>query len=486
MVGLETIDQAAETFGHPTEASMPSPSPETAMLRTDGPRVVNAAGEQVRLRGVGLGGWMNMENFITGYPSTESLMRGAVAAAIGTDAAELFFERLLTSFFDAADAEFLASLGINCVRIPINYRHFESDDEPLRIRPDGFRHLDRAIRLCAQQGIYSVIDLHALPGAHNQHWHSDNPTHVAGFWQHRHFQDRVVHLWEALADHYRDEPYVAGYNLINEPADATGKVVSAVYDRLAAAVRAVDPRHILFLDGNTYSTDFSIFAEPYDNAVYACHDYAAAGLAYGGPYPGLTEGKWVDRDSLEQKFLERSEYSRSTGTPIWVGEFGPVYTGDPERDEQRYAILADQLEIYDRYGAGWSIWTYKDVGLQGLVYAPATGTYRQRFGALIDKKARLGIDSWGSTGREVPDVLEPVHDLIAKEFPHWKPYPWNARESTDDLVRHILFAQAMVGEYADRFRGLGDDELLALADSFRLDQCARRDRLCALLAANLR
>jgi endoglucanase len=459
---------------------------DRALLRADGPHLVNADGERVRLRGVGLGGWMNMENFITGYPATEALMRGAVTAAVGAQRAELFFDRLLTVFFDAADAELLASLGVNCVRIPINYRHFESDDEPMVVRPDGFRHLDRVVRLLAERGIYSVIDLHALPGGHNQHWHSDNPTHVAAFWQHRHFQDRVAHLWEALADHYRDEPYVAGYNLINEPADPTGKVVPKVYDRLVAAVRAIDPHHILFLDGNTYSTDFSIFDEPYENAVFACHDYAVAGMAYGGPYPGVTEGKYVDRDFLERKFLERSEYSRRTGTPIWVGEFGPVYTGDPERDEQRYAILADQLDIYDRHDAGWSIWTYKDVGLQGLAYAAESGAYRKRFGELIDKKGRLGIDSWGSTDQEIPDVMEPVHNLVAKEFPNWQPYPWSARNSTDDLVRHLLFAQAMVGEYAERFRGLGDDELLALADSFRLDQCTRRDRLCDVLAANLR
>ena len=104
MVGLETIELTAESFDNSMEASMPSPSPDTALLRTDGPRVVNAAGEQVRLRGVGLGGWMNMENFITGYPSTESLMRAAVADAIGAGPAELFFERLLSAFYADADA----------------------------------------------------------------------------------------------------------------------------------------------------------------------------------------------------------------------------------------------------------------------------------------------------------------------------------------------------------------------------------------------
>ena len=458
---------------------------KTRLLQTRGTSIVDGGGQVVRLRGVGLGGWMNMENFITGYPATETMMREAVRQVLGPDRAALFFDRLLSSFFDADDAALLADLGVNCVRVPFNYRHFERDDRPFELLQDGFRHLDRAVRLCAEQGIYTVLDLHAVPGCQNQHWHSDNPTHVAAFWRQRHFQDRVVHLWRALADHYRDEPWVAGYNLINEPADPGGEVVGPVYDRLVQAVREVDPDHVIFLDGNTYSTDFSMFEADHDNVVYACHDYALAGHAYGGPYPGETRGVWVDRDQLEAQFLERTLHQRRIGTPIWVGEFGPVYTGDPAQDEQRYAILSDQLDIFDQHNASWSLWTYKDIGLQGLVFASPAGAYMRRFRPLIEKKARLGVDEWGSTDQEVPDVIEPIHDLVAKEFPDWRPYPFGARGATDDLVRHILFAQALLGEYAERFRGLGDDELVALADSFALRGCVRRQRLCDLVAARL-
>jgi endoglucanase len=454
-----------------------------APLRTQGDAIVAADGSRVVLRGVGLGGWMNMENFITGYPGTESMMRAAVAEVIGDDRAGRFFDRLLNRFFAGQDAELLAGLGVNCVRVPVNYRHFERDEQPFELLEDGFRRLDRVVGLCAEHGIYTVIDLHAAPGCQNQHWHSDNPTHVAAFWQHPHFQDRVVHLWQALAERYRDEHWVAGYNLLNEPADPSGMVVGPFHDRLVAAVREIDPRHIVFVDGNTYSTDFSMFGEPYENAVYACHDYARAGMAFGGPYPGETQGQWVDRDVLEEKFLERTRYQRETGTPIWVGEFGPVYTGDPERDEQRYQVLADQLDIYERHGAGWSIWTYKDVGLQGLVRTAPESAYMRHFGALIDKKTRLGVDSWGSTDQEIPEAVEPIHELIAREFPRWSPYPWSARATADDLVRHVLLAQAMLAEYAERFRDAGDDELAELADSFGLDRCVRRERLCELLAS---
>ena len=87
---------------------------------------------------------------------------------------------------------------------------------------------------------------------------------------------------------------------------------------------------------------------------------------------------------------------------------------------------------------------------------------------------------------ECADVLSPLHELVEAEFPTWEPYPWGARYQTDDLIRHILVAQALLPEYAELFRGLGDDELLALADSFALDQCVRREPLLDLLAENLR
>ncbi|WP_433422006.1 glycoside hydrolase family 5 protein [Microtetraspora malaysiensis] len=452
-------------------------------LRVSGSRLVTADGAPVRLRGVGLGGWMNMENFITGYPANESSMRAAVREVLGEERYELFFDRLLTAFFAAADADLLADLGVNCVRIPVNYRHFESDDRPMEIVEHGFRHLDRVIGLLGDRGIYSVIDMHTLPGAQNQHWHSDNPTHVASFWHHRHFQDRAVHMWEAIADRYKDHPWVAGYNPVNEPGDVEGRVVGPFYDRLVKAVRAVDPAHVLFLDGNRYSTDFSIFREVYENTVFVCHDYALAGFAHGGPYPGYTRGEWCDRAELERAFERRTAFQRETGTPVWVGEFGPVYTGDPEIDAQRCQILRDQLEIYDAQEAGWSLWTYKDVGLQGLVYA--SGPYMDRFGPFIAKKKRLGADRWGSTMEEAATDLAPLHRLMEREFPTWDPYPWGARYQIDDLLRHILIAQALLPEYAELFRGLSDDELVALADSFALTQCVRREPLIELLAGNL-
>src|SRR5699024_4503135 len=133
--------------------------------------------------------------------------------------------------------------------------------------------------------------------------------------------------------------------------------------------------HVLFLDGNRYSTDFSMFTDVFAQTVYTAHDYALPGIAAESRYPGETRGQHFDRGTVEAKFLERTEFMRRTGTPIWLGEFGPLYTGDAERDEGAYRLLADQLEIYREHGASWSLWTYKDVGTQGLVHAAPDSPY---------------------------------------------------------------------------------------------------------------
>ncbi len=437
-------------------------------LRTEGTRIVDHRGQPVRLRGVNIGGWLNMENFITGYAGNESMMRAAVRDVLGADLADVFFDRLLTAFYGEADAAFLAGLGLDCVRIPLNYRHLESDARPFEIIEDGFRHLDRAIAAGAAHGVYSIVDLHALPGWQNHHWHSDNPTHRALFWEHPHFQDRVVHLWEAIADRYRGDPWVAGYNLMNEPADESRAVVGPFYARLAAAIRAVDPDHILFLDGKTYSTEFDFFGEPLENAVYALHDYVPAGLGRADEY---------DPEAAEAKFLQRSAYARRTGTPIYVGEFAPIYSGDETIDKLRRRILDDQLERYRRHDAGFATWMYKDLGRQGLTHARPDSPYGELVADFVAKKVRLGVDQWGSTGRENPEITQPIQDLVAREAPHFDPYPWGRVDWVRTLLLNITFAQPLVREYAELFRGLGEDELVALADSFAFEHCAVREPL---------
>jgi Cellulase (glycosyl hydrolase family 5). len=116
--------------------------------------------------------------------------------------------------------------------------------------------------------------MHTVPGGQNPDWHSDNPTSYAAFWDYKDHQDRTVWLWEQIVARYKHNAWVAGYNPLNEPCDPEHVRLPAFYARIEKAIRAIDPRHILWLDGNTFAMEWKGFDTVLPNCVYAMHDYA--------------------------------------------------------------------------------------------------------------------------------------------------------------------------------------------------------------------
>ena len=443
-------------------------------LRVSGDQIVNQKGDTIYLRGFGLGGMLHMENFINGYAGNEEAMREGLRKVLGEKKYNLYFASFLKSYFTEPDAAYIQSLGLNLVRIPVNYHLFEDDMNPGVIEQEAFAYLDSVIARCARHQIFTIIDLHALPGAQNQHWHSDNPTHVASFWIHKDFQDRVLHIWEVIAKRYKNQSWVAGYDLINEPAEPTGKKLFPYYKRLRDAIRRIDHAHILFLEGDNYATEFDKFTDVWDNVVYANHDYAAPGF---GEYPGYINNRYYNKDTIEKDFLVKSEFMFSHHVPVWVGEFGPVYTGNPQRDEMRYQVLKDQLAYYNKYKVSWCIWLYKDMGLQAIMHQNENTPYMKLVSKFLSRKDSLGADAWGSSDKTIRQAIGPLEELIKKEFPTYDPYPKGQQREIGLLVRHILIAEALLPEYCNLFKDLSEEQLIALAQSFSFENYVKRTRL---------
>jgi endoglucanase len=145
-----------------------------------------------------------------------------------------------------------------------------------------------------------------------------------------------------------------------------------------------------------------MFTEPLPNTVYTAHDYVTAGLDPHAHYPSELDGRFAgsakgdvyNKDTIHQQFLRRTAFMRDLGLPIWIGEFGPLYNGTPQQAEERYQLLQDQLDIYRDYQASWALWLYKDIGLQGVVFAAADSPYMALLTDFLAKKQRLGADSW--------------------------------------------------------------------------------------------
>ncbi|ESK84613.1 glycoside hydrolase family 5 protein [Moniliophthora roreri MCA 2997] len=471
----------------------------------------NGSEGEVILRGAGLGGWLMMENFISGFPACEFQIREALAEAIGQVKAEYFFEKFLEYFFTESDAIFYKSLGMNCIRIAINYKHFEDDMNPRVLKPDAFKHLDRAISACANQGIYTVIDLHAAPGGQSGGWHADAGIHLGKFWVHKDFQDRFIWLWTEIARRYRDNTWVAGYNLLNEPADPHPKQerLMNLYDRTIAAIQDIDPNHIIFLDGNTFSTDFSHFPDDAgtrwgSNVAFAIHDYATYGFpkfenrSSHGIYTGSDEQK----EKMRKTYQGKRQWMDERGLCVWNGEWGPVYAreeydGGKEKMEEinkrRYMVLKDQLEIYRQDRLSWSIWLYKDIGFQGMVFVSPDTPYMKHFREFLLKKYRMAADAWGADDKLVKSIYDPIVSLIKDAVPNSddpskRLYPplWSTEERVTRISRTILVAEYLIQQWADMFIEFAEkddwrEQLDTLAKSFHFDNCVKRDELNGIL-----
>jgi hypothetical protein len=202
--------------------------------------------------------------------------------------------------------------------------------------------------------------MHTAPGGQSGGWHADGGTHLGNFWVHKDFQDRLIWIWKQIANRYKDERWIAGYNVLNEPADPhpTHAGVIGFYDRAFGAIRAIDAHHIIFLDGNTFATDFTHFPDDastrWPNTAYSIHDYAVYGFP-ASPEPYDRSPHQIER--LRRTYQRKREWMDQRGLCVWNGEWGPVYArkeyDGAETDAintRRYMVLEDQLEIYKKVG----------------------------------------------------------------------------------------------------------------------------------------
>ncbi|MEJ6949479.1 glycoside hydrolase family 5 protein [Natronospora cellulosivora (SeqCode)] len=463
-----------------------------SFLKVKGKDIINAKGEKVFLRGVSFGGWLNMENFITGYIGSESIVRRAIKEELGEERYIAFFESLLDSFIKESDFKFLSEIGVTAVRVPFNYRHFEDDLRPGEYDDTVFKYLDKVISWGEKYNIYIILDLHAAQGWQNEGWHSDNPHNIALLWKNRDYIERVKNLWIHIAKRYKDKDYIAGYDLLNEPEAPDIDSLNMVYHEIVDAIRAVDKKHIIFLEGNSKGTEFEGLEEPFDeNLAYSSHNYNPA-THVARKYPGYVNGTYIDKKWLEEAFLERNNWILDHKRPSWIGEFGALYDGSESNlssfDLARLNALKDQIDIFNKYEQHWTIWTYKDIGVQGLVVPKGDCEYIRRMGPINKIKEKLGLDVWTSRDRglvrsEALNIVRKVADLTAE---HMKDYSldYNGR-GYFKLGRQAItssIANTIAPLYADQFLDMTVDEIKEMhREAFSFEKCQKRQYLIDVL-----
>ncbi|MFT3824764.1 MAG: cellulase family glycosylhydrolase [Chitinophagaceae bacterium] len=325
-------------------------------LKADGKRIVDANNKEVLLRGMGLGGWMLQEPYmlqLSGVVDAQHQFKQKVEELIGKEKTAIFYDAWLKNHCTKTDIDSLAAWGFNCVRLPIHYNLFTLpvDEEPVPGKntwlKKGFALTDSLLSWCAANHIYLILDLHAAPGGQgNDLPIADRDKAKPSLWQDEANREKTIALWKELATRYVNKPWIGGYDLLNETnwgftnaADKNGcaekmnEPLKKMLTDITAAIRTVDKKHILFLEGNCWANNYSGMFPLWDNNMaVSFHKY------------------WNENNKGSiQGFLNIREQQN---VPVWLGESG----------ENSNVWFTDAISLLETNNIGWTWWPLKKLG----------------------------------------------------------------------------------------------------------------------------
>ena len=387
-------------------------------LRTRGFDIVNEKGEKVLWRGMGLGGWMLQEGYMLhlGNIGPQFRIKAKIAELIGQQRTDQFYDDWLANDIRKVDIDSMAAWGFNAVRLPMHYRLYtlSVEEEPISGKntwlPKGFALTDSLLSWCKANHMYLILDMHAAPGGQgNDLPISDRDPSKPSLWDSEANRQKMVALWQQLATRYAKEPWIGGYDIINEPnwgftdsvhdrrgtAETKNEPLRQLMKDITAAIRKVDPRHIIIIEGNGFGNNYRGVLPPWDdNMVLSFHKY------------------WNQTTETSIRgFLDLREQYR---LPLWLGESG----------ENSDTWFTETIRLAEDHGIGWSWWPLKKMGGNNPLEIPYRPEYRKL------------VEYWSGRGnrpseQEAIDALQGVLRDIRLENNHWH------KEVTDAMFRQV-------------------------------------------------
>ena len=321
-------------------------------LKRDKTSIIDAQGKPIFLKGVNFGGWLMMEAYFTHAPNlAQQIFENEFTKQCGTKALSELIGKFRDNFITETDVKQVALWEMNCIRLPFHYK--------IATDPKAISYIDQAIGWARKYKVYLILDLHAAYGAQNSDWHSDSLNGKADLWTIKSNRRKTYCLWEKLADRYKDETIIAGYDILNEAVLQDADLLNEFYRESIKAIRRSDKNHILFIEGKHWAQQIDAlddFAD--DNWVYSIHFYEPIEFAFNlipfMRYPLVG----CDKDALRRRMEGYSLFAQKRQRPIHVGEFGVNYRQGAYNE---HLYLQDELKCFNDFGFHWNYWTYKAV-----------------------------------------------------------------------------------------------------------------------------
>jgi O-glycosyl hydrolase/aryl-phospho-beta-D-glucosidase BglC (GH1 family)/fibronectin type 3 domain-containing protein len=336
---------------------------QLSMLHASGINIVDANGNVVHLQGTSLGSWLLMEPWMSPTDSGGSADMYSAIQTLDNRFGVAEEQSLLKTYQDAwvtqQDINNIKAAGLNSIRIPFWWGNFfpisvlsNPPSDPSTVwRSDAFTELDRVVNMASQAGLYVILDLHGAVGGQSTNQDTGQQNNNS-YWTNTQYQTLTDYIWTQVATHYKGNPTVAAYDLLNEPANppnasALSPDVIGAYNRIYSTVRAVDPAHMVVIEGTWGNWDWSMLpnpsAEGWTNVVYSMHEYQFNGSQ-----------QQIEQGSLNQ--VTDFQAHQSYNVPDWIGEFN---------DFSSTAAWTYTLNLWNQNNMSWAQWAYKSTASGG-------------------------------------------------------------------------------------------------------------------------
>ena len=321
-------------------SSIKEQSNKNLFLGIKNQHVITPDGKPFLIQGINLGNWLNPEGYMFLFKDVSSyrLIDQAFREMVGSDFTDQFWKAFKDNYITREDIAYIKQTGMNSIRLPFHYKSFTDEDYlGLKSNQDGFARIDSVIKWCKEEGLYVILDMHDAPGGQT----GDNIDDSYGYpwlFESEESQQLFCEIWEKIANRYKDEPAILGYDLLNEPIathfnnkEEINKHLVPVYKKGIEAIRSVDKNHIILLGGAQWNSNFTMFDEKAIDSkmMYTCHRY------------------WCD--TLQTNLQDFVDFRTKVNLPLYMGETGE------NTDEWVGAFR----RLMERNNMGWHFWPYK-------------------------------------------------------------------------------------------------------------------------------
>ncbi len=307
-------------------------------------RKQKGTGDIVYLRGTNAGGWLVQEDWMNPTnASDQKTMMTTLANRFGASKRDELVSTYENNYWTTQDFDNCAEMGMSVIRLPFTYMNLCDDNGNLK--SNAFDRLDWFVQNCSQRGMYVILDMHGAFGSQNGMDHSGEINDGKQLYYNQSNKDKTLNLWKKIAEHFKGNPAVAAYDILNEPgikAAATYSLHWDFYNEIYNTIRSKDSNHIIIME-SCWDADNLPRPSQYGwtNVAYEYHYYP-----------------WSAQNSSDaQKSYFSSKVSdianHNYGVPTFVGEFTCF-----EQAEGWKAAMS----TFNGQGWHWTTWSYKVTG----------------------------------------------------------------------------------------------------------------------------